>query len=208
MDGYQVYKYYVGLKTHFKTLEFDFHKYGPINFKFETYEKRSDRYMFEKLAKKHNSKEIIEFLVANFIMDENIWTGDLISSDAEDNYLRWKKNIEGLEYNFSEEVKKIKEYLDFKGLSFKDLFKEAKNSSHPLLLKLVLQKNISPETYCIMDAILGFSSVFDVMLKEDPVWLVCKPKYSKYYAFLKVSETKKKSMKNTLKQVFLGTSAT
>ncbi len=61
VKGFEVYTMYVAMKAHFKTKSYDFVEFGGrIRSRVSSYEKRKDKYYFEKLARKYNEQEVKE----------------------------------------------------------------------------------------------------------------------------------------------------
>src|SRR5690606_3364760 len=93
---YQVYLDYNALKNHFTT-SYDYFKYnGKINISKETFEKRKDRFYFEKLAKKKHYKQ---YLLANLLEQKSIWIGQWIKDKTgEEVFERYLKRNQALTY--------------------------------------------------------------------------------------------------------------
>ena len=72
---------------------------------------------------------------------------------------------------------------------FDDLFR-VDNGRNPVILKSYYQGDITPETFVIMEAILGFFNQFDSELNDDIVWPDKKLLCRKYGIFLNM-DTKK-----------------
>lgn len=167
MTAFEAYQIYRALLLHFDTeSDYDFFKYGKKKVRIDpkTFQKRSDRFRFEKLAKTFTYKELIYFVVAN-IVEENkpTWVGTMLSQDADDLYFRWRKRIESLSYVFSEEMDKI--LVD---TEFTELFKTPRNSL-PKILRLYFQKEISLETLILLDKCCRFLPRYEKELRTNPV---------------------------------------
>lgn len=151
---FRCFQIYTGLKLYFNG-RFDWIKYhGKIGIKPSAYEKRKDKWFFQKLSKKYNESELINFFVSNFVYDgSSKWIGDLILDYGEDNYLQWKLNNENLTYNFERDCKAIK----FKwqsplnwNKSFNFLF------INDSILQMVINQEIMLETLVILNECCGF----------------------------------------------------
>jgi hypothetical protein len=118
----------------------------------------------------------------------------MIRTDGEDNYQDWKKRIESLHYNFSEDVDFLLSEVD----EFDQLFKL--NGTHPPLLKFLLGKKISMETFVIINQILDFIPRFDKMIKEQLIWKDMRRTALKYSPFIDADIVK---YKHTLKEKVL-----
>jgi hypothetical protein len=186
---------YVALKLHFTTDNYDFFKFnGKTKVTEENFQKRKDRYFFKKLTNKHQECEILPYFVSNFIADPSNWIGTMIRTDGEDHYQNWKKRMESLHYTFSEDV----DFLLLQVQEFDDLFKL--NGTHPPLLKFLLGKKISIETFVIINQILDFIPRFDKMITEQLIWKDVRRTALKYSPFITADIVKYKC---TLKEKVL-----
>lgn len=195
MTAFESYKMYVALKLHFTTDNYDFFKFnGKTKVKEENFEKRKDKYFFKKLINKHKECEVLPYFVANFVTDPSNWIGTMIRADGEDNFQNWKKRMESLHYTFSEEV----DFLLTQVEDFDHLFKL--QGTHPPLLKFLLGKKISMETFVIMNQILDFIPGFDKIIMEQLIWKDVRRTALKYSPFLSTDIVK---YKHTLKEKVL-----
>jgi len=179
MNVFEAYEKYVSLKLHFTKEDYNYLKYGgKTNLKIESFEKRSDKYHFQKLAKKENP---MEFLIANFVANNgSVWIGELVNdSKYDDVYIEWKKRKESLKYTFSKDINLL-------GDNFDEALK-VKGGQYPLALQLLFARKISIETICIIDALVNFlpywdEKILDIYLFKDYSLII-----RKYKAFLNVN---------------------
>lgn len=198
MSGFHAYQTYLAVKNHFKT-DYDFFKYnGKISTNKDAFDRRRDKFFFEKIEKKHK-KDLIPFLVSNLIIDQNSWAGSLVSDQAEMIFTKWKKRFESLKYEFRKELGVIRDYLDNNNRQFDDLF-ECNEYEHPIIFQMLLSESISLETFIIMNRILKFSRRFDKIMLDDPLWLEYTTKIKKYNSFFNLDD---KEYKKILRDVFL-----
>lgn len=178
---FETYQTYLSLKSHFTNSKYDFFKYGGKSRATVTsFNKRKDKYFFEKTSRKMSDEQIIEYFVSNFVSASDpskIWIGEIITS-GERTYTDWKRRQQSMSYVFKEESEKL-----FETTNLDDIFKCSKG--HPLLLKKFLGGEISPETMVIYDKIFRYSSEFDKKIL-DPVWECVSLKIKKYSSFLNI----------------------
>lgn len=197
-SGFKAYKSYLAIKQHF-TSTYDYFKYnGKVRITVDNFTKRSDRFHFAKLERKHK-KELVQFIVSNALKDNISWIGDLTTDEADMNYLEWKKKIESLTYVFKTEVNRIKDYMEDEKLPFDDLFK-IKETSFPLIFQFLLEERISIETIAIFNKIFNFIPIFDKKMVDNPLWMDYSRKILKYAAFITVDSAQYKKI---LQDVFL-----
>ena len=179
---FETYQTYLSMKSHFTNKRYDFFKYGgKSRATMTSFNKRKDKYWFEKTSRKYSDQEITDFLLANFVTTntpQNLWIGEIINS-GERTYADWMRRQQSLTYLFKEQSKKL--------LSEKEL-EEVFNCSkgHPPILKKYLGGEISLETFAIFEKIFSFGKKFNRKLK-DPVWETVSLKVKKYIPFLNIN---------------------
>lgn len=194
MNALDAYRTFIGIKAHFTRLEYNFKKYGKINAKVETFEKRRDRFYFIKLAKEYNDTDIIILFFANLYNNPNVWIGDLVTEESRKLFQERKKIQESLEYSFKNDLDKICDYMEKNHHTFNDLF----DKENPIIIKILNQNIITPETYCILDNILNFHIRLIHTRKNDPLWEENWLKLNKFQYFVDIS--KKTKFKNLTKE--------
>ena len=107
-----------------------------------------------------------------------MWAGELLENECETRYKEWKKRHQKLTYMFETEVSdQVRKYKI-------DTLLKVNKGQHPRLLKAYLGKEISLETLCIMDEIIGFTKDWERLIKEKVVYPEVHNKINKYKAFL------------------------
>ena len=179
---FETYQSYLSMKSHFTNRKYDFFRYGgKSRATMASFNKRKDKYWFEKTSRKYSDEEIVNFLLANFVTTDNpnnLWIGEIINS-GERTYAEWTKRQQSISYLFKEESNKLLEENQLQ-----ELFECGKG--HPLILKRFLGGDISLETFVIFDIIFSFSEKFDEKLL-DPVWEAVSMKIRKYKPFLSIN---------------------
>ena len=179
---FETYQSYLSMKSHFTNPKYDFVKYGgKSRATMTSFNKRKDKYWFEKTSRKYSDKEIVDFLLSNFINatnPQNLWIGEIINS-GERNYAEWMKRQQSLTYLFKEQLNELllENNLD-------EVFNCSKG--HPLLLKRYLGGEISLETLTILEKVFSFAKNFDTKL-DDPVWESVSLKLKKYIPFININ---------------------
>ena len=178
---FETYQHYLSLKNHFTNPKYDFFKYGAkTRASMASFNKRKDKYWFEKTSRKYSNKEIVNFLVSNFVSTDNpqnLWIGEIINS-GERKYADWMKRQQSLTYLFKEQSNELLSENDLESLF--DC-----SRGHPKILKKFLGGNISLETLTIYEIIFHFSKNFDNKL-DDPVWETVSLKLKKYSPFINI----------------------
>jgi len=178
---FEVYCEYLALKNHFSNPKYDYFKYNKkVRATITSFNKRRDKYFFEKTSRKYKDEDIVNFLVANFVESTSVnqvWIGEIISS-GERTYADWTKRQQSLTYLFKEQSNEL-----LSNNELENLFSCSKG--HPTILKRFLGGDISLETFVIYDRIFSFRKKFDKELK-DPVWETVSLKLQKYSPFLQI----------------------
>tara|TARA_Y100000114_G_scaffold62986_1_gene57732 strand:- start:767 stop:1372 length:606 start_codon:yes stop_codon:yes gene_type:complete len=180
---FETYQTYLSMKSHFTNPKYDFFKYGgKSRATMASFNKRKDKYWFEKTSRKYSDQQILDFLLANFVTTDNpqnLWIGEIINS-GERNYSEWMKRKQSLTYLFKEQSSE----LLFKN-DLNEVF-DCSKRKHPVVLKKYLGGEISLETLTILEKIFSFVKNFDKKLK-DPVWESVSLKIKKYVPFININ---------------------
>ena len=178
---FETYQHYLSLKNHFTNPKYDFFKYGAkTRASVTSFNKRKDKYWFEKTSRKYSDQEVVQFLVSNFVSSDNpqnLWIGEIINS-GERNYAEWMKRQQSLTYLFKEQMNEL-----LSDNELENVFNCSKG--HPPLLKKYLAGEVSIENVVICEKIFSFRERFDKKL-DDPVWETVSLKIKKYLPFLNI----------------------
>ena len=148
MNGYETYKIYQALRLHFTT-DYDAVKYNfKTAVKVDTFEKRKDRYFFEKLSRNYNREELIQYFAANLIHNTNMWIGEFNDNRLNEYISRKEK----LTYLVTEDMKKMSD----KGYTFDDLCSLFDNKTWNPLIEALRSDEIHIETVAVIDILVNF----------------------------------------------------
>jgi len=179
---FETYRTYLSMKSHFTNPKFDFFKYGgKSRATMTSFNKRKDKYWFEKTSRKYSDQQVLDFLLSNFVIadnPQNLWIGEIINS-GERNYADWMRRKQSLTYLFKEQSEKLLSENELQ-----TVFDCSKG--HPVILKRYLGGEISLETLTIMEKVFSFVRDFDKKL-TDPVWETVSLKIKKYIPFININ---------------------
>ena len=194
MNGYDLYCVYQAIKLHFTSENYNFFQYdGKTRVSIDAFQKRRDKFLFHRLARKYRDEEMVPFLVSNFVHSDGNWTKSLLEEEAEETYRNWKRTTDSMSKIYVEDLQKIatKE-------TFNDLFK-VEDGQFPKLLVAFLQKDVTIETMVILNNIFDFIRIWDKKISDDIIYPKMSRKIRKYGAFLAVNVDKYKILtKETL----------
>ena len=194
MNGYDLYCTYQAIKLHFTSESYNFFHYdGKTRVSIDAFQKRRDKFLFHRLARKYRDDEMVPFLVANFVHSDDNWTKSLLEDEAEETYRDWKRITDSMSKVYTEDLQKIATKDNFN-----DLFK-VEDGQHPKLLVLFMQKEVTMETMVILNNIFNFVKIWDKKITDDIIYPKISRKIRKYGAFLSVNVDKYKLLtKETL----------
>lgn len=188
IEPYDVFRYYMALKLHFGSGNYDCVKY---NFKTSvtqnSFFRRRDRYHFAKAGRKFdNTGDLIGFLVSQFI-DDREWIGDMLGNDADRAYSEFKKRHESLTYLFENDLSELVSKAD----RFDSLFQiDTSKSPYPLLVSEYLAGSVMLESVVILDKMTGFMKDADRQVTDPIMWNTVSRKIHKYSPFVKFDKRK------------------
>ena len=188
MEPFEVYRYYLALKLHFTTDQYDVIKQkGRVRASKNSFLKRRDLLSINKVAKNYSDAEVANFLIANFVSGDR-W-GGVFDAEAADRYLSWKKRMESLQYQFEQDIDYLNMEMEKQGKFFDDIFTINK-SEHPYILKSYYRGTTSIETLVILETMYSYVQVFDAHLHTDIMWPDVSRIIKKYKPFLKFNKEK------------------
>ena len=187
MKPFEAYQLYVALKNHFTQKTYDFPKYqGKTKVTYDHYQKRKDKYYFQKLAKHRDPQG---YLIANFIENQSFWAGEIShNQESNKNYQSWSKRVQSLHYIFEQDLKKM-----LLTCSFEDLIRVPDNG-HPTCIVKYLQKEISLESLILFVVACRCYSYWNKHLAKDVVWNSVGRNIVKYKPFLQIDSQKCKTV--------------
>ena len=196
IDAFQTYKYFMAIKLHLTTDRYDvFESNGRVSGTRATFEKRNDRFLFQKLGQNFDKpRELIEYFVANIgYGNKNV----IYSSESDEHYDIWIKRKEARTYIFKQQLEYIRTYLETDNKKYEDLF--SINDNIPELLKLYVGGYIHLETMVIIDDVENFLPKWEplVMLWGDQLRILNKIK-----KFVKYDKDKLQSIYLNFKEEF------
>jgi len=188
MEPFEVYRYYLALRLHFTTDSYNvIEQKGRVRATKNSFLKRKDLLSIRRVAETYSDKDIVDFLVANFVSGDR-W-GGVFDVESKERYQGWKKRIESISYTFKKEVDKAAAYADKLGITFNQLF-YCNHGQHPFIIKMYLRNDISIETLVILNKLNNFTDQLDQDLKDDLVWPDTSRIIKKYSPFLEIKKDK------------------
>lgn len=196
-SGFSAFAIFNAIKLHFTSDSYDFFRYnGKSNVTKQNFANRKDKYSFYKLSRKYKNEELMNFYIANFLVKDVNWIGDITGVEGEENYKMWQKRNQSLNYRFKEDIM----YLMGKVSTGSDMIK-VKDGQYPLLLNETMQGSVTIETLSILNHMMGFFEMWNKKISDTIIWPTWKRKCEKYTPFIHYDEPKfKETFKEAIKE--------
>ncbi len=174
MNGWEAFQIYHPLHLHFTT-KYDVLKYGKKlpSMKYENFSKRRDVHEFERWAGIVNQKERFgEICLANFAYGNSNWLYE-DKHDALDCFSETRKIRKSINTTLEKDLHVLEKFLSGptpKFNSFNEFVTKTPKGNKPPLLQLVLGKQVSIESVCILDGISdSFIDRWVSLYDDDPM---------------------------------------
>lgn len=170
IDGKSVYKLYIMLKNHFND-RYDVIKYNwQMRLSDAAYNKRRDKYFFQKLSDKYTLKELALIFISNLVANQDAWIGDISDADALVFYREYLGKLKRVKTIFEDDVKNIYYFSGKVNVeSLNEIFEYNKKIGTSYIFKLLQSNIISFETFILLDSFLDIINKHDAAT-NDLVW--------------------------------------
>lgn len=197
INALEAYKLFQSVKLHFTSEKYDFFKAGGrVRITEKAFSVRRDRFTFQKLAKKYNRDDFIALVVSNILKKESLWSMNLLETESEDNLTEYKRKMQSISYNFTQDMKKLLDWSQNNGSSVDRML--VVDGGYPPLLHMAMQGEINLETLVIMNEVLGFFDMWKRKIADQIIWPEFARKCEKYSAFV-VPKVDLQKMKKIIK---------
>lgn len=200
VNGKSVYTLYLAIKQHFNG-RYDVVKYNWVmRVSDGAYQKRRDKYFFEKLSDKYTLKELTLIFMSNLVANQDAWIGDISDADALVFYREYIGRLKRIKQVFEDDIKNIYYFskkVEVKALSEIFEYNTKVNSSY--IFKLLQSNVISFETFLLLDSFLGIVDKHNEAT-NDLVWSKYSTKLEAYRKILIIDkELARKTFIETIK---------
>lgn len=196
IDAFQTYKYFMAVKLHLTTDRYDvFESNGRVSGTKATFEKRNDKFLFEKIGRKFNTpRELIEYFVANIAYGNS---SVIYSQESDEYYQQWIARKESRTAMFRTQLSQIYNYLELNKKTYDELFSIEDNV--PELLNLYVGGYVHLETVVILNEFENF------LPKWEPLCMVWGDQLrvlNKIKKFVKYDKDRVQLVYNTYREKF------
>lgn len=181
MNPFHTYKIYLAVRNHFNLENYDYFKYqGKSKAKLESFLKRRDRWIFEKLSKGAREEEVTTFFSSNFSRNQRWSVFQYNDEESMRNYSYHRRWEQSFRYMFANEVQTL-----FTSVAHpKELFKCSK-TSYPKIMNAGRAGVVSIETISVLNFFIDFAARYDTMYgRDDAVWSMFRLPIIKLHPFL------------------------
>lgn len=148
------------------------------------YQKRRDKYFFEKLSDKYTLKELALIFMSNLVANQDAWIGDISDADALVFYREYIGRLKRIKQVFEDDIKNIYYFskkVEVKALS--EIFDYNKKVNSSYIFKLLQSNVISFETFILLDSFMDIIDKHDEQT-NDLVWSKYSTKLNAYKKIL------------------------
>lgn len=200
VNGKSVYTLYLAIKQHFNG-RYDVVKYNWVmRVSDAAYQKRRDKYFFEKLSDKYTLKELTLIFMSNLVANQDAWIGDISDADALVFYREYIGRLKRIKEQFKDDIKNIyyfSQKVEVKALS--EIFEYNNKVQSSYIFKLLQSNVISFETFLLLDSFLGIVDKHNEAT-NDLVWSKYSTKLEAYRKILIIDkELARKTFIETIK---------
>lgn len=160
INSFQSYKLYLILVNAFKK------GYDPVKYSWKirvqqnSFEKRKDKYFFEKIQKGFDIFEQQKIFMVNLLANQDQWIGDMLSQDSIMFYRKYMSRFNDLSILFKEDLQNLILFCKSKGRMFKSLFL-IEDNKEPMIFKLLQNDSIQYETFILLDSYFNIIEMLD-----------------------------------------------
>lgn len=194
MNGFEVYQTYLAIKSHFDRESYNALKYNfKVRVNPSSFDKRRDRYQFEKLSRKFKDKqELINYFVSNFVYDDSIkWIGNM----KDDNLLQYNKIHQAISEYFKTDLSKLNIHCQKASISFDMMLSKSSDGSiYPDIIGLFHDGTIHIESVCILHQLTNFLTHINKIIEDTILWPDLYHKLYKYNLFVHCNKDKMRKL--------------
>lgn len=194
VNGKSVYTLYLAIKQHFNG-RYDVVKYNWVmRVSDAAYQKRRDKYFFEKLSDKYTLKELTLIFMSNLVANQDAWIGDISDADALVFYREYIGRLKRIKEQFKDDIKNIyyfSQKVEVKALS--EIFEYNNKVQSSYIFKLLQSNVISFETFILLDSFLDIINKHDDQT-NDLVWSKYSTKLNAYKKILIINSAEARKL--------------
>lgn len=134
------------------------------------FNKRRDKYFFDKLSDKFHLKDMTEIFLASFIENPNGWAGDLVSEDAMVAHRELLGRYARFSDIYGEDLKNLVYFANKVDVPIARLLEYNDLQQTSPVFKLLQSGLMKIETFLVIDSFLGIIDKIDAKMSADIIW--------------------------------------
>lgn len=188
VDGKSVYTLYLQLKNHFNGRGDVIKTNWTMKVSDASYQKRKDKFFFERLSGKFTLKELCLIFIGNLMANESMWVGEISDGDAISFYKTYIARLKRMNIRYEEDIKNIYYVAKKLGLSaLKEIFQYNTEKNSSIIFKMLQAGQISFETFLMLDTFLNIIDSHDA--HDDIIWSKYSVRLKAYRKILVLDKT-------------------
>lgn len=198
INGKSVYILYLQLKGHFNGRGDVIKNKWMMRVSDAAYEKRKDKYFFEKLSNTYTLRELCLIFISNLVANQDAWIGEISDADAIIFYREYQGKLLQVKDRFSDDVKNIYYFAKKMNKPLGEIFVYNDQQQSSYIFKLLQSNIISFETFIMLDSFL------DIIDKHDKFSsIIWEPYSKKLNAYRKILQVDNEQAKALFKEVII-----
>lgn len=193
MSPEESFELFSALKLHFNSKDYDFHKYnGKVKHKLKQTNKH---YWFYNKLGEMSEEDCLGFILANILVNKNLFIKDLFTREAKDEYEFWKYRVEHKYNILLKELKLIqtkneKKFNSLKNILFLDHDQGLDNTEKDEITSFFYKKDLTLESLVLLNSQCNFISFNDEEDTNNIVFDLLKFNLEKYSPFISCDSEK------------------
>lgn len=180
MTPFQAGEMFLSLRLHFTRPSYDYFKYhGKTTLTPEKFALRSDKFLFAKLTRQYQDADSFrDLVVSNCLRDPHLYSRSLLTPEARDRFLAYRKIHESLSYLMEQDCQRLLE-------THPNLDEWVRvRQEYPILLKSVWQQQVHMETMIMINRLVNFLPMWERKITDTIKWPSFLMVWKKYDPFL------------------------
>ena len=204
MTSFEAYEIYLAIKLHFESPTYDFQKFnGKTRVTEASFQKRKDRYFFEKAAARLSKEHYIHRLLVQLREKRStMWIRDIFENENLTKTLVMEDYLKRYSIKFEEDLIALRTVILTKGKLLSDLL--VPESGYSYVFRRYMAGEFLPEFLFGLNHALSLFRSWDKSLNEDPVWAQEGFFLKKYETFVYESLPNKTELRKILVDKFQG----
>lgn len=175
---------YQAIKLHFSTKNYNYFKYnGKVN-----KQHFKDIVPYTIISKGKYKTDFPDFFIPGLFHNPKVNIDYFLTDDYVKLWKYWKSYQTSPMYFYKEELVEIERYISRKAYKFDKLFL-VNDAELPLIYKLIIRHDVSPQTVLYMDQVLQFSKKFKSTVTEKVIYPKLSNRLVKLSHFLRPIES-------------------